>query len=87
MKRRSISRTRIPRPQGSIVESDALTPEAGLDAIEPPPADIEHPSEHRVGPIESAAPRTDPAEGIAGFLEPEEAPGGDEPLLQPERGA
>ncbi|MDO9313579.1 MAG: hypothetical protein Q7T97_03410 [Burkholderiaceae bacterium] len=53
---------------------------------EAPPTDIEHAGERRAGPIEAAAPRPDPNEGVTGFLEPDDTQVPDEPLLQPARG-
>lgn len=65
---------------------DPTAADAG-DEGQAPPLDIEQASERRSGPIEAATPRPDPNDGVTGFLEPDDAPDRDEPLLQPSRGA
>lgn len=80
-------RPRHPQTADTTEAPDTVVALAAGVELEPPPVDIEHASERRIGAIEAAAPRPDPTEGVAGFLEPDDAPQRDEPLLQPERGA
>lgn len=83
---RHVSAPRHRRRLQAVVAGDPAAAHA-VDDGQAPPVDIEQASERRGGPIEAGAPRPDPNDGVSGFLEPDDAPDRDEPLLQPPRGA